>query len=52
MGYQNKVSIGKTIGIRQGTHAKILDCGKMGKTIDSVVTRIVDYYREKALGKK
>jgi hypothetical protein len=48
MGYQNKVSIGKTIG----THAKILDCGKMGETIDPVVTRIVDYYREKALGKK
>ena len=43
MGYQNKVSIGKMIGIRQETHVKILDYGNMGETLDLVVTRIVDH---------
>lgn len=42
----------KTIRVSDETHAKILDCGKMGETLDVVVTRIVDYYKENVLNKK
>lgn len=42
----------KTIRVSDETHAKILDCGKLGETLDTVMTRIVDYYRANALTKK
>jgi hypothetical protein len=34
----------KTVRISDETHRKILRCGKMGDSLDKVITRIVDYY--------
>jgi hypothetical protein len=42
----------KTVRISDETHKKILQCGKMGDSLDKVITRIVDYYMEKEMRKK
>ena len=42
----------KTVRISDETHKKILTCGRMGDSLDKVITRIVDYYIEKEMRKK
>ena len=39
----------KTVRISNETHKKILQCGKMGDSLDRVITRIVDYYMEREM---
>jgi hypothetical protein len=38
----------KTVRINDKTHEKIIQCGKMGETMDDVIDRVFDYYIEKA----
>lgn len=42
----------KTVRISDETHKKILSCGKMGDSLDDVITRIVDYYIEREMKRK
>ncbi len=39
----------KTVRIKDETHEKIIQCGKMGETMDDVIDRVFDYYIEKEL---
>ena len=47
-----KLSSLKTVRISDETHAKILSCGRMGDSLDKVITRIVDYYIEREMKTK
>ena len=42
----------KTVRIRDDTHKKIMQCGKMGESMDDVIDRVFDYYIERELSKK
>jgi predicted CopG family antitoxin len=42
----------KTVRIDEDVHKKIMKCGKMGESMNDVISRIVDYYIERELSKK
>ena len=41
----------KTVRIADGTHKKIMSCGKMGESMDDVINKVFDYYIERELTK-
>ena len=39
----------KSIKVSDETHAKILRCGKMGQSMDEVISMVFDYYIQREL---
>jgi|GEM_PF-3735767 hypothetical protein len=52
MHMMGKLSSLKTVRISDETHKKILRCGKMGDSLDNVITRIVNYYIDHEMGRE